>query len=83
MTTFLLSAKDIHDSTNWGEHRIRTVLATPYPLTFSYEKPPAGGRPRRLFEYGSILARCRTKKNFTQEMANNLAQIVQQKIKDE
>ena len=75
MTQFTLGASDIGAATGWGAHRIRTILNTPYPLSFA--KAPAasrGGNRTRLYRLSNVLERCWTVPSFTQGMALNLIQ---------
>lgn len=73
MNSFTLTRACIRSATGWGAHRARTIIDQPYPLARRKDVsgPTGGGRTER-FRLSDILARCRERRTFTEEMSQQL-----------
>ena len=73
MTEFTLSRAAIRAATGWRYHRVRTLIEKPYRLERQFDPPsPKGGGRTERFRLGDVLARCRSKRTFRDDMALNL-----------
>ena len=83
MDSFTLSVRDLRRATGWGAHRARSIISQPYRLAHKLTSPgPKGGGRFRLFRLSDLIARCREKTSFTQDMALALVQLDAQRRKE-
>jgi len=73
MGKFTLTRAGIRSATGWRYHRVRTLIEKPYRLDSRFDAagPKGGGRTER-FRLGDVLARCRGRRAFCEEMTPNL-----------